>query len=191
MCAKYNSPREGGANYPLRHRLLRLAWSATWFLFASWTPPQFNWWRRLLLSIFGAKMAERSDVKGSARIWYPPNLVMCRRTILADHVNCYNMAPITVEEGAVVSQGAYLCAGTHDIDDVEFSLITREIVIGRYSWVAAEAFVGPGVTVGEGAVLGARAVAFRDLEPWTVYVGNPAKSLRARKRLAKPRRDER
>ncbi len=116
---------------------------------------------------------------------------MCRRTILADHVNCYNMAPITVEEGAVVSQGAYLCAGTHDIDDVEFSLITREIVIGRYSWVAAEAFVGPGVTVGEGAVLGARAVAFRDLEPWTVYVGNPAKSLRARKRLAKPRRDER
>jgi putative colanic acid biosynthesis acetyltransferase WcaF len=168
----------------LRHRLLRAAWSVTWFVLAAWTPPQLNVWRRLLLSAFGAKMGERSDVKGSARVWYPPNLVMGRRTILADRVNCYNMAPIVVEEGAVVSQGAHLCAGAHNIDDSAFALVTRPITIGQDSWVAAEAFVGPGVTVGEGAVLGARAVAFRDLAPWTVYVGNPAKPLRARKRPA-------
>jgi putative colanic acid biosynthesis acetyltransferase WcaF len=180
---KSNPPREGGANFSRTHICLRFMWNICWLLLASWTPPPFYPWRRALLRLFGAQMAPRSDVRGSARVWYPPNLIMESRTVLAGRVTCYNMARITVRSGAVVSQGAHLCAGTHDVDDEDFRLITRPIEIGAESWIAAEAFVGPGVRVGTGAVLGARAVTFRDLAPWTIYVGNPAMPRRERKRF--------
>ncbi|WP_244294672.1 hypothetical protein [Pannonibacter sp. P2PFMT1] len=80
-----------------------------------------------------------------------------------------------------VAQCAYLLGGTHDIDDPSFQLVTKPIVIGSHAWIAACAIVGPGVTVGDGAVLGGGAVTFSDLEPWSVYIGNPAKKLRTRR----------
>ncbi len=122
-------------------------------------------------------------VYGKTRIWYPPNLIMEAHALLGPGVNCYNQAPITIGAKAVVSQGAHLCAGTHDINDPDFQLIAKPIAIGAQAWVAAEAFVGPGVSIGEGAVLGARGVAFRDIEPWAVYAGNPAKKLKDRPRF--------
>jgi putative colanic acid biosynthesis acetyltransferase WcaF len=115
-------------------------------------------------------------------VWYPPNLKMAPGALIAERVSCYNMAMITLEEGALVSQGAHLCAGNHDIDDANFQLLSKPITLRSRCWVAADAFVAPGVTVGEGAVLGARGVAFSDLEPWTLYVGNPALFKRKRKR---------
>jgi putative colanic acid biosynthesis acetyltransferase WcaF len=95
------------------------------------------------------------------------------------------MAVVELKREAVVSQGTHLCAGSHDIDDPNLQLITKPITIGERAWIAAEAFVGPGVTVGEGAVLGARGVAFRDLEAWTVYAGNPAAAKRRREQREK------
>jgi putative colanic acid biosynthesis acetyltransferase WcaF len=59
-------------------------------------------------------------------------------------------------------------------------LLRPAIRIGSDCWIAAEAFVGPAVTIGDGAILGARGVTFSDLEPWTIYVGNPAKPIRKR-----------
>jgi putative colanic acid biosynthesis acetyltransferase WcaF len=91
------------------------------------------------------------------------------------------MAKVSLGAYAIVSQDACLCTGLHDIDDPEFQLVTKPVVIGSHGWVAAGAFVGPGVTIGEGGVLGARAVTFHDLQPWSVYVGNPATFLRMRK----------
>jgi putative colanic acid biosynthesis acetyltransferase WcaF len=93
------------------------------------------------------------------------------------------LAPIELGRFALVSQGAHLCAGNHDIDDPVFTLFSKPISLGAYSWVAADAFVAPGVTVGVGAVLGARGVALSDLDPWTLYVGNPATAKRKRKRV--------
>lgn len=90
------------------------------------------------------------------------------------------MSQVLLEPFALVSQGAHLCCGTHDVDSPDFSLETGSITIGRTAWVAAEAFVGPGVTVAEGAVLGARAVTMKNLQPWTVYIGNPALPKRKR-----------
>lgn len=95
-------------------------------------------------------------------------------------VNCYNQGHITIGANAVVSQNSTLCASTHDLSEPLFPLVLRPIRIERDAWVAAEAFVGPGVTLGEGAVLGARGVAVRDLEPWTVYAGNPARPIKGR-----------
>ena len=91
------------------------------------------------------------------------------------------MGRVTIGAYAVVSQGAHLCAGTHDVEDAAFQLVARPIVIGARAWVAAEAFVGPGVTIGEGAVLGARACAMRDVAAWTICSGNPASVIRARR----------
>ena len=173
----------GGPSFSLANRLFRALWHVTWALFAAWTPPPLHGWRRFLLRAFGAKIGRGARIYGSARIWYPPHLEMGRFSTMGWDVNCYNQGRIVLEDFAIVSQYAHLVAGTHDIDDPNFQLQVRSIRICRNAWVASDAFVGPGVTVGEGAVLGARGVAFKDLEAWTVYIGNPAGPIRKRKRF--------
>ncbi|WP_245430907.1 putative colanic acid biosynthesis acetyltransferase [Rhodoplanes roseus] len=172
---------EGGPSFSLRNRLFRAIWAAAWLLLARWTPAPLHGWRRLILRLFGAHVADGARIYGSARIWYPPHLVIGRKAVIGPRVICYSQGVITVQDYAIVSQGAHLCTGTHDISDPDFQLVTRPITIGERAWIAAEAFVGPGVRVGPGAVLGARGVAFRDLEPWTVYAGNPAQRTRSRR----------
>jgi putative colanic acid biosynthesis acetyltransferase WcaF len=167
-------------SFPLRHRAYRALWMVSWFLLASWTPRQLQPWRRALLRLFGARIERHSDVRPSARVWYPPNLVMGDRTTLGPRVNCYNMGLVTIGAGTVVSQRAHLCSGTHDHESPEFLLTTKPIAIGDHVWIGTEAFVGPGAVLADGVVLGARAVAFGALEPWTVYAGNPAKAVRKR-----------
>lgn len=171
----------GGASFSLRNRIYRLTWSIVWMLFASWTPPPMHGWRRMLLRLFGAQIASTARIYPSAKIWSPANLVVGDYACIGPRVNVYSMAKIVFEPYSLASQGAHICAGTHDIEDVNFQLKARSIVIGYRAWVAAEAFVGPGVTIGQGAVLGARACTFRDLDEWTVYVGNPAKAVKERK----------
>jgi putative colanic acid biosynthesis acetyltransferase WcaF len=99
---------------------------------------------------------------------------------LGDGVDCYSVAAIQIGDHAVISQRAFLCTATHDYTDPKFPLVTAPITVGPGAWVAAEAFIGPGVNVGEGAVVGARAVAVKDVAPWTVVAGNPAKVLKKR-----------
>jgi len=168
------------ASFSAGNRLYRLVWAITWCLLASWTPPALAGWRRWLLILFGAKVGHRSEIRGSVKVWAPVNLVMEDYVLIAQDVTCYNQARITLKRGSLVSQGAHLCCGTHDIYGSNFQLIAKEIVIGEGAWVAAEAFVGPGVTIGRRAVLGARGVAFKDLEENGIYVGNPAKLLKYR-----------
>jgi putative colanic acid biosynthesis acetyltransferase WcaF len=134
----------------------------------------------MLLRLFGANLANTCGIYGSARIWDPRNLEMGAYSCIGRRVICYSMAKITMGPYSLVSQGAHLCSGAHDITDPNFQLKAKPIVIGEKAWVAADAFVGPGVTIGEWAVLGARGVAFSDLAPWTVHVGNPALALRKR-----------
>ncbi len=169
-----NDPFKGAPSFPFKHRLIRVLWNLVWGLLASWTPAPMHRWRIFLLRLFGAKVSWSAFVYGSTRVWYPPNLYVEESAALGPGVICYTMAKIRIERYAVVSQRAHLCCGSHDIQTPSFQLIARPITIRANSWVCAEAFVGPGVTVGTGAVLAARAVAFRNLEPWRVYTGNPA-----------------
>ena len=177
------SPVIGGATFSLSHRLLRAAWGLWWTLLCRWTPPQLHRWRILSLRLFGAKVDATARVYASTRIWYPPNLTMGQHAVLGRRANCYCMAAVVIEDFAVISQDAELCGGTHDVDDINNRLVTTPIHIGRQAWVAAGAFVGPGCNLGEGAVLGARAVTMKSLEPWTIYVGNPARAVRLRSRF--------
>jgi putative colanic acid biosynthesis acetyltransferase WcaF len=169
-----------GPTFSFFNRLKRTIWQATWLLVARWTPVAFYRWRVLLLRAFGADVDWSAHVYPDVFIWAPWNLTIRHYGTLGRRVTCYNIAPIAIGYRAVVSQGAHLCTGTHDYRDPELPLKARPIVIERRAWVCADSFVGPGVTVGEGAVLAAAGVAFRDLAPWTVYLGNPAVVLRAR-----------
>ena len=101
---------------------------------------------------------------------------------LGDHAIAYCLGPIRLGRRASVSQYVHLCAGTHDYDAPDMPLVRPPIAIEADAWIAADAFVGPGVTVGEGAILGARGCAFKDLDPWTIYGGNPAQPIGARRR---------
>ena len=164
-----------------KHQVVRLLWSVVWMLFARPLPRSVgNGWKLFLLRLFGAKVAKNAVVYSSAKVYYPANLVMDEYACLASKVDCYNVDLITIGRGATVSQGAYLCTASHDIYSKEHTLITAPLVVGSHAWVAAEAFIGMGVTIGEGAVVGAKAAVFKDVEPWTVVGGNPAKVLKKR-----------
>ena len=132
------------------------------------------------MRLFGAKISSTALLYGSTRIWFPANVELGNFAQVGPRATLYSMAKITVEDYAFVSQGAHLCTGSHDLECLFFQTIAKPIHIKKRAWVAAEALVGPGVTVGEGAVLGARGVTFRDLESWTVYAGNPAKLIKVR-----------
>ncbi len=180
--ARNTTPVSGGASFTLANRIERLLWQVVWTLFARWTPPMFSPWRILLLKLFGARVDKGAMISADAKIWLPRNLMLGMHASIGPGVNCYTMAPISVGPRTIVSQRAHLCAGSHDIADPDFQLIARPISIGADVWIAAEAFVGPGVKVGDGAVLGARGCAFSALDPWTIYRGNPAMAVRPRVR---------
>jgi putative colanic acid biosynthesis acetyltransferase WcaF len=178
--ARKTRPLEGGPSFSLGHRVFRAVWSSAWFLLAAWTPPQLHRWRTLVLSCFGAKIHPTARIYSTVKVWYPPNLTVHANVTVGPNANLYSMDKILIGERAVISQGAQLCCGTHDTSSLDFQLIVRPIAIGPLAWVAADAFVGPNVNVGEGAVIGARAVLFRDAEPFGIYVGNPAKLIKRR-----------
>ena len=164
-----------------KHQLIRLLWSIVWGLLARPLPRSAGTcWKRILLRLFGAKIASTAVVYSSAKVYFPANLVMGEYSCLASDVNCYNVAPIIIKDNTTVSQGAYLCTASHDITNALNPLITAPIIIEDQAWVAADAFVGMGITIGEGAVGRGRAAVFKDVEPWTVVGGNPAKFIKQR-----------
>ncbi len=168
-------------NYTLGSRVRRLAWNICYaVLFRPFGLPIFKKWRSFLLRCWGAKIGKGSIVHASALIWAPWNLEAGILTCIGPHANIYNPGKIVLGNKVVISQYSYLCTATHDYESEANTLCWKTIEVGNYAWVAADTFVGPGVTVGEGAVVGARAVVFKDVEPWTVVGGNPAKFIKKR-----------
>jgi putative colanic acid biosynthesis acetyltransferase WcaF len=166
---------------PVKERLLRFFWNVVWVLLFRPTPSNcFYGWRLFLLRCFGAKAGKGCVVYPNCKVWAPWNLEMGDFVCLADHVDCYTVAKIIIGNKVAVSQRSFLCTASHDISDVNRPLIYAPICIQKFSWIAAQTFIGPGVTVGEGAVVGACAVVTKDVEPWTVVAGNPAREVKKR-----------
>lgn len=134
----------------------------------------------MVLKLFGAKIGKGCIVYSSAKIWYPKNLILGERVCIGPHADIYTADKITIGDKVTISQGAYLCAASHDIRYLNKPLVTAPIKVERFAWVCADAFIGMGVTIGEGSVVGARACVFKDVEPWTVVGGNPAKFIKKR-----------
>ncbi|MEI6719642.1 MAG: hypothetical protein WCO67_02675 [Betaproteobacteria bacterium] len=141
-------------------------------------------WRAFILRCFGARLGADCHVYPSARIWAPWNLICESAVAIADGAEIYNPKPISLGSHSIVSQHAYLCGATHDLNDPGFPMISEPIRIGAYAWICARATVQMGVTVGEGAVLGLGSVATRDLDAWSIYAGIPARRIKDRPRHA-------
>jgi len=165
----------------LKNKIARFIWGMVWFLFARPIPRRLlNSWKLFLLRIFGAKIHKHAVVYSSARVYMPWNLEMNEFACIGPEVDCYNVAIIKIGAYSVVSQKTYLCAASHDISKSDMPLISSPIIIEDHVWIAADAYIGMGVTIGQGAVVGARASVYHDVEPWTVVGGNPAKFIKKR-----------
>lgn len=163
------------------NKVKRILWSFVYvFLFKPFKPRVFKNWRIFILRLFGAKVSWNAIVYSNAKVWAPWNLEMKDYSCLGPNVDCYNQGKITICENATVSQKVYLCASSHDYTSKSHKLFLAPITIEKNAWVAASAFIGPGVTIGEGSVVGATASVYRDVEPWEVVGGNPAKFIKRR-----------
>jgi putative colanic acid biosynthesis acetyltransferase WcaF len=167
-----------------RELAARALWALAWGLLGRFSPRPAHRWRALLLRAFGARLGPACHIYGGARIHAPWRLHCGTGVAIADGAWVYNPAGAWIDDGAVISQQAFLCGATHDCDDPAFPLRTHPITVGARAWIAARATVLPGVHVGEGAVLGACSVATADLAAWTVHAGHPARALRPRARDA-------
>ena len=164
----------------LKNKVLRVLWGWVW-LFLFRPSPRLLWgWRAALLRLFGARIAPGSRISASAQFWAPWNLSVGAGAAIGENVDCYCVAPITLGAKVNISKYSFLCSAAHDIHDPAGALTAAPIVIEDGAWVFADVFIGPGVTVGQGAVVGARASVFRDVAPWTVVGGNPARFLKNR-----------
>lgn len=185
------SPGAAGSSDPfilpqttLRNRVGRMAWNISAALLFRPSPRPMHAWRAMLLRAFGARLGRNCHIYARARIWAPWNLTCGDVVAIADDVEIYNAWPVVLDSHATISQQAYLCAASHDMDDPRFPMIGSPIHIGRRAWVCARATVLPGVTLGEGAVLATGAVATKNIEPWSVHGGVPARRIRERQRCA-------
>jgi len=164
------------------NRLRRVLWNLCWLVFYRLSPRPLHAWRVMLLRAFGAKMGPNCHFYPGSKVWAPWNLVCADQVTAADGAEIYNAAPIHFGSHAIVSQDGYICGATHDFNDPAFPLLAYTMTLGAYCWICARASVGPGVNVGEGAVLGLGSVATRHLEPWGVYAGSPAVKVKERQR---------
>ena len=164
-----------------KHQVVRMLWNILWPLTTWFLPRSLGMgWKRSLLRMFGAKVHPTAQVYSSARIYYPANLTMEAYSCLADGVECYNVAPVTVGAHSTISQGTLLCTASHDITDSHHRLVTAPIMIEDQVWIGARAYIGMGVVVRQGAVVGATASVYKTVEPWTVVGGNPARFIKKR-----------
>jgi putative colanic acid biosynthesis acetyltransferase WcaF len=169
-----------GASMPLANRIGRALWWFAHLVLVRPTPRPMHAWRAAVLRLFGATLGPDCHIYPAARIWAPWNLI-CDDTVgIADGAVVYNPLPVRLGSHCVISQDAYLCGATHDFELPGFPMVSAPITIGRHAWICARAVVGPGVTVADGAVLGLASVTTKNLEPWTVYAGAPARPVRQR-----------
>lgn len=159
----------------------RILWGICWTLLFRPSPrPKFDPWRCFLLRLFGARIGRGVLIANSVKVLYPWELEIGDGSWVGWDVDIYNYAKVTIGHNSVVSQYTYLCTGTHDYEDRTFPLIFFPIAIEDQAWVAAKCFVGPGITVGQGAIVASGSVVVKDVDPWTIWGGNPAKKLKDR-----------
>lgn len=155
----------------------RAAWKLVWLLLFRPTPTPLHAWRRFLLRVFGARVGGGAAIYPSAVIWAPWNLSMDVGATIGGGAIIYNVDCIDIGCYAVISHGAHLCTASHDYNSPGFELVTAPIRIEKEAWVAADAFVGPGVTISQGGIVGARAVVVQSIGERAIVAGNPARVI--------------
>ena len=163
-------------------KLFRCVWNIVFLVAFKFSPRICFRWRATILRAFGAEIGMRCKIYPRVKIWSPANLSVGDGVIIGDNVNLYNIAPISIASEVTISQEAFLCTASHNIESINRELIFSPIVIDRGAWVFAGAFIHMGVKIGEGSVIGARSVVNKDVGPFDVVAGNPATFLKKRKK---------
>jgi putative colanic acid biosynthesis acetyltransferase WcaF len=169
----------------LGDKVSRAVWQVVWLLAFRPSPVPLHSWRRLVLRLFGSQIAPHVAIYPSVRIWAPWNLQVGTAATVGPGVNLYNVSQIRIGDDAVVSQGSYLCTATHDHLAGDFALMVAPIEVGSNAWVAAEAFVAPGIIIGASAVIGARSTVTKCVEDFAIVAGNPASRIATRPETAR------
>lgn len=165
--------------HSLNNKLARLSWLIVWRLLFRPSPWFMRGWRRLLVRSFGAKVGN-VDLHPTVEIWAPWRLEIGEHVFIAEDCVLYNTYGLKIGSRVTISRGAFLCTPSHDHSVPEFPLIGAPITIGNDTWIAAQAFISPGVTIHDGGVVAARAMVIKDVAAWTVVGGNPAKLIKER-----------
>jgi len=159
--------------------VVQLWWLVQSTLFAM--SPQFMFgWRRFLLKQFGAQIGEGVLIRSSVRVTYPWKVKIGDRVWIGDNAELYSLGEIEIGNDVVISQKSYLCAATHDFTKPSFDMVDKKITIEDQAWTASDVFVAPGVTIGRGALVGARSSVFSDMPAGMICVGSPAKPIKPR-----------
>ena len=175
-----NQDTHTGPSFSVTNRAARVLWQLVAIIFFRLSPKPLHGWRSFVLRCFGAKVGRGVHVYPGVKIWAPWNLELHDECGVASGATLYSQAKITIGRRAVISQGVNLCTGTHDYTKAGSPLVARPIYVGDNVWIAAEAFVHPGVTIANGCVIGARAVVVNDMPEWMVCSGHPCRPLKAR-----------
>lgn len=158
---------------------VQLWWIVQATLFA-WSPQFLYRWRCFLLRCFGAKIGENVIIRPSVVVTYPWKLTIGDHAWIGDNVELYTLGEITIGTNAVISQGSYLCTGSHDYQSQAFDIYAEPIVVEDEAWVATDVYIAPGVTIGKGAVIGARSSVFKCMPSEMICLGSPAKPVKPR-----------
>lgn len=158
----------------------RLVWETIGAPLMALSPRPLWGLRRGLLRLFGARVGRDVHIYPNVKIAVPWNLKIGDFAAVGAHAIIYSLGPIEIGRRATISQYAHLCAGTHDYVSPTFDLLKPPIAIGPDVWICANAFVGPGVSIGERAIVGACAVVTRDVDPDNIVAGNPARVISTR-----------
>lgn len=143
--------------------------------------PQFLYgWRRIILRLFGAEIGKNVIIRPSVKVTYPWKLKIGDYAWIGDNVELYTLGEITIGKNAVVSQKSYLCTGSHDYHAEAFDIYAKPIVVEDEAWVATDVFIAPGVTIGRGAVIGARSSVYKDMPKGMICTGSPAIPIKPR-----------
>lgn len=155
-------------------------WWIVYAVFFRLSPQFFYGWRRFLLRLFGANIGKGVIIRPSAQITYPWKVSIGENSWIGDEVVLYSLGKIDIGSNTVISQRSYICTGTHNYKEKNFPILSKKIQIKNQCWLATDVFVSPGVTIYEGTVVGARSTVVQDLEPFSVYIGSPAKKIKDR-----------
>ena len=165
---------------PISNKIKRKFWQFVGLIFfRPFSGILFIPWRNLILKLFGAKIGRGSVIYASVKILAPWNLSIGEKSTIGPHVELHIDKTI-IGSKVTISQRSYLCSGSHDISSLNLPFISAPIIIEDFAWIGAESFIMMGVTIGKGAIVGARASVYKDVEPWTVVGGNPAKFIKKR-----------
>ncbi|MEH6836216.1 MULTISPECIES: WcaF family extracellular polysaccharide biosynthesis acetyltransferase [Falsihalocynthiibacter] len=152
-------------------RLKELAWiTLSGVVFNSWLPG--SGWRCSLLRAFGARIGRGVVIKSYVAVKFPWRLTVADHVWIGERVWIDNLAEVTIGAHSCISQGVYLCTGTHDWADPRFGLITRPIAIGSGCWLGAGSTLAPGSIVEDGAILAIKALGTGRLAQGQIYLND-------------------